>query len=41
MSIFKGHKVISNHGTSQGIFPRFWLQTTELSESVFGKAEGE
>lgn len=41
MSIFKGHQVISNHGTSQGILPRFWLQTMELAESAFGKAEGD
>ena len=41
MSIFRGHQVISNHGTKQGIIPRFWLQTMELAESVFGKAEGD
>ena len=41
MSIFRGHQVISNHGTKQGIIPRFWLQTMELAESTFGKAEGD
>jgi len=41
MSIFKGHETISNHGSSQGIIPRFFFQTLELATSAFGKTEGE
>jgi len=41
MSIFEGHETISNHGTSQGIIPRFFLQTLELATSAFGKTEGD
>ena len=40
MSIFKGQQIVSNHGTKQGIIPRFWLQTMELAESTFGKENG-
>ncbi len=41
MSIFSGIETLSNHGTSQGILPRFYWQTLELSECVFEKKEAE
>lgn len=41
MSIFDGYETISNHGTSQGILPRFFFQTLELATSAFGKTDGD
>ena len=34
-SIFGGYSTFSNHGTEQGIIPRFYLQMMDLAQSTF------
>lgn len=35
--IFKGYSTFSNHGTSQGIIPRFYLQMIDMAQFAFDK----
>lgn len=36
--LFKGYSTFSNHGTSQGIIPRFYLQMIDMAQFAFDKA---
>jgi hypothetical protein len=35
--LFKGYSTFSNHGTSQGIIPRFYLQMVDMAQFAFDK----
>lgn len=35
--LFKGYATFSNHGTSQGIIPRFYLQMIDMAQFAFDK----
>lgn len=35
--LFKGYSTFSNHGTSQGIIPRFYLQMVDMAQFAFEK----
>jgi hypothetical protein len=39
--LFQGYSTFSNHGTSQGIIPRFYLQMVDMAQFAFDKKSVE